>query len=121
MSDKFLDRLLHWSLVGAIGLGLFHASELLAAPDDARAHELVRLVREDCGSCHGLTLAGGLGPALLPATLQRRSPEFLVATVLNGRPGTAMPGWARFMSEDEARWVVDRLQRGFPELYANDR
>ena len=42
-----------------------------ASPDAARRAELVTLVRQDCGSCHGLTLKGGLGPAL--KSLGRRS------------------------------------------------
>ena len=37
------------------------------APEAERARELIHIVRQDCGSCHGLTLAGGLGPALTPA------------------------------------------------------
>lgn len=34
------------------------------APDASRSRELVRMVRQDCGSCHGMRLTGGLGPAL---------------------------------------------------------
>ena len=41
--------------------------------------------------------------------------ESLVATILHGRPGTAMPGWQRFMNEAEAGWIVARLKQGFPE------
>ena len=33
-------------------------------PGAERAAELVRIVRQDCGSCHGMRLTGGLGPAL---------------------------------------------------------
>jgi cytochrome c55X len=81
----------------------------------ARAGELVRLVRQDCGSCHGLRLKGGLGPALLPATLADKPAGSLVATVLGGRPGTAMPPWRGMLTEEEAEWIVARLQSGFPE------
>lgn len=35
-----------------------------APPTAQRQQELVRMVRQDCGSCHGLRLTGGLGPAL---------------------------------------------------------
>lgn len=79
-----------------------------------RERELVRIVRQDCGSCHGLTLAGGLGPALLPQALADKPVDALVATVMNGRPGSAMPGWGRFMDEAEAEWVVRALLAGFP-------
>lgn len=77
--------------------------------------ELIRLVRQDCGSCHGLTLRGGLGPALLPENLRDRPPDSLKSTILSGRPGTAMPPWQPFMTEAEADWIVAQLLRGFPE------
>ncbi len=106
----------------AIHVAVFVGAALIAAyasasiaADPARERELIRLVRQDCGSCHGLKLNGGLGPALLPSTLAGKPEEALVATVLNGRPGSAMPGWRRFMDEAEAAWVVRALIAGFPE------
>ncbi|MBZ0106010.1 MAG: cytochrome c [Sulfuricella denitrificans] len=84
-------------------------------PSLRRQADIVRLVRQDCGSCHGMTLAGGLGPALLPALLHDKPAESLVATILYGRPGTPMPPWGDFLSENEARWIVDKLQKGFPD------
>ncbi len=86
----------------------------LAAPDGPRERELVHLVRQDCGSCHGMTLKGGLGPALLPESLRDKPAESLKYTILQGRPGTPMPGWQRFVSDAEADWIVARLQTGFP-------
>ena len=80
-----------------------------------RRLELVRLVRQDCGSCHGLTLKGGLGPALLPADLQDKPDDYLKLVILHGRPGTAMPPWSRFLNESDADWVVANLKRGFPD------
>ena len=41
-----------------------------AAPDATRQAELRYLLKQDCGSCHGMTMKGGLGPALLPQTLK---------------------------------------------------
>ena len=83
-------------------------------PDAVRQKELVRLVRQDCGSCHGMTLQGGLGPALLPATLKDKPAEGLAATIYYGRPGTPMPPWKQFVSEAEASWIVDKLMTEFP-------
>ena len=85
-----------------------------AEPDAARQKELVRLVRQDCGSCHGMTLQGGLGPALLPATLKDKPAEGLAATIYYGRPGTPLPPWEQFVSEAEASWIVDKLMTEFP-------
>jgi cytochrome c55X len=84
------------------------------APAEPRRSEIVHMVRQDCGSCHGLTLKGGLGPALLPAALQEKDPEQLRFVVLHGRRGTAMPPWSRFLSEAEAAWVVELLRNGLP-------
>ena len=82
-----------------------------------RQSALIRLVRQDCGSCHGLQLRGGLGPALTPETLKDKPASSLVSTILYGRPGTPMPPWQNFLSEFEATWIVDRLQKGFPDAH----
>ncbi len=95
--------------------GLLVATPTLGAELSlARQAELVRLVRQDCGSCHGMRLTGGLGSPLTATALQDRFPPSLVATVLDGRPGTAMPPWRAFLSEAEATWIVAQLQAGFP-------
>jgi cytochrome c55X len=83
-----------------------------AEPGPAREAELVRLVRQDCGSCHGMTLRGGLGPPLTPAALADRPESMLAATIIHGRPGTPMPPWRPFLSEAEADWIAARLKRG---------
>lgn len=83
-----------------------------ADPGAQRQRELVTLVRQDCGSCHGMTLKGGLGPPLTPDALRDKPAESLVLTIVNGRPGTAMPPWRPFVSEAEAAWIVEQLQRG---------
>jgi cytochrome c55X len=82
-----------------------------------RQRELVQLVRNDCGSCHGLTLKGGLGSALLPESLREKPTEGLRETILRGRTGTAMPPWSAFISEIEANWIVEQLMKGFPDAY----
>ncbi|NDP41817.1 MAG: cytochrome c [Aromatoleum sp.] len=83
-----------------------------ATPDAARQRELITLLRQDCGSCHGMRLTGGLGPALTPEALKYRPAESLVATIVSGRPGTAMPPWRRFVSEAEAQWLVAQMMAG---------
>lgn len=93
-------------------LGL--AGTALAAPTE-RAPELIELVRQDCGSCHGMRLTGGLGLPLTAEALRDKPAESLVATILRGRPGTAMPPWQSIIDEADAQWIVERLQAGFPE------
>jgi cytochrome c55X len=85
------------------------------APPPARQTELVRMVRQDCGSCHGLRLTGGLGPALTPSSLRELPAESLAATIYHGRPGTPMPGWKTMLNETDAAWIAEQLQTGFPQ------
>ncbi len=86
---------------------------VLAEPISAqRRGELRHLILHDCGSCHGMRLTGGLGPALTPDALRERPPETITATVLHGRPGSAMPGWRSILSDAEAKWITDALQQG---------
>jgi cytochrome c55X len=84
------------------------------APDATRQRELVRMVRQDCGSCHGMRLTGGLGPPLDAARLAQWPLEALVATIYQGRPGTPMPGWAPLISREDTVWIAQQLQQGFP-------
>lgn len=91
------------------------AAALGAPPAPARRAELAELVRQDCGSCHGLTLKGGLGPSLEPAALAHKDSAQLSFVILHGRRGTPMPPWRGLLTEDEARWIVESLQRGLPQ------
>ena len=92
-----------------------------SAPDATRSVELVRMVRQDCGSCHGMRLTGGLGPALTREALADFPLDSLAAVIFHGRPGTPMPPWKAMLSEPEARWIAVRLQQGFPEESAGVR
>ncbi|MCW9089331.1 MAG: cytochrome c [Gammaproteobacteria bacterium] len=83
-----------------------------ATPSAERQAQLLYLLKQDCGSCHGMTLKGGLGPALLPQNLTGKPDAMLIQTVLDGRPGTAMPPWRTMLSHDEVRWLVDNLRKG---------
>ena len=96
-----------------LGLTLL-ATSAAATPTPTRQAELLHRLKHDCGSCHGLTLKGGLGPALLPAKLDGKDPDALTAIVLDGVRGTPMPPWRPELSPDEARWLVDRLLEGVP-------
>ena len=84
------------------------------APSTARQIELLNLVRQDCGSCHGLQLTGGLGLPLTPQVLKEKSPEVLKYVILYGRNGTTMPPWNPFITEAEAGWIVQMLMEGLP-------
>ncbi len=108
-------RPLHAGVVVSLALALPAVAHADSGVTPQRELKLVRMVRQDCGSCHGLLLTGGLGPPLTPAALRDWPVESLVATILNGRPGTPMPPWNRFVTEDEATWIARNLRNGFPQ------
>jgi cytochrome c55X len=77
--------------------------------------KLTALVRQDCGSCHGLTLKGGLGPALLPQNLAGQDEDAIASIILGGVPGTPMPPWRDLISDPDAHWIARNLKEGFPQ------
>lgn len=95
------------SAVALLALSLPLAAEV--APDRAKALE--HLVVQDCGSCHGLTMKGGLGRPLTADALAHAEPEGLAAIILDGIPGTAMPPWRPLLTEAEADWIAHYLLR----------
>ena len=90
------------------------ASAGVASADIApeRQAELLYLLKHDCGSCHGMRLEGGLGPALKPERFRQWDTEILAAAILHGRPGTPMPPWRPFITEPEAYWLAGQLKKG---------
>ena len=113
------ERLRHW-LAGAgqlalsagllwMGVDLAHAQNTPPAPAAAVAIDASALYQQHCAACHGTQRTGGMGPALLPESLERlRRPEAL-KVIVEGRPATQMPGFAATLSSTEiaalAGWI----------------
>jgi cytochrome c55X len=98
--------------IWVVSLALAASAGQAAAPDEGRAAELRNMLLQDCGSCHGLTFKGGLGPALLPEQLRDKPESYIADTILYGRPGTPMPPWRPFLTPEEARWLAHMLKEG---------
>ncbi len=81
-------------------------------PSLARQSELKHLLLHDCGSCHGITMKGGIGPALTVAALSNKSEAALLQTINYGRPGTPMPPWKNILSMTDIQWLVVTLKKG---------
>lgn len=77
-----------------------------------RKSELNNILIQDCGSCHGMTMKGGLGPALTPDVLKNKSRQMIEVTITYGRAGTPMPPWNTMFSKQEINWIVDTLYTG---------
>ncbi len=90
---------------------LLLATPALAEVPQGRAVELEHMVVQDCGSCHGLTMKGGLGRPLTPDTLAHAEPDGLALIILDGIPGTAMPPWRPLLTEEEALWIATWLKK----------
>jgi cytochrome c55X len=73
---------------------------------------LSNMVRQDCGSCHGLTLKGGLGRPLTAEHLASMDRETVKDIILFGIDETPMPGWLGLLSEPEADWIARALKTG---------
>lgn len=93
-------------------LGALWSGMTFADISTSRQAELMQLLTQDCGSCHGLTRKGGLGPALTREALADKAPVMLREVILHGRPGTPMPPWKSFMNAQEADWLVQVLIEG---------
>lgn len=103
---------MNWRALAVLGLSLASAAHAAEPPSPARAAALSHMLHQECGACHGLHLTGGLGSPLTAAALADKPADSLTATILDGRPGSAMPPWRPFVSADEARWLVEQLQQG---------
>lgn len=82
-----------------------------AEPDSQRQQQLQHLLKHDCGSCHGMTRKGGLGPSLEADRLGDKADDFLFLTIQQGRPGTPMPPWKSELSDDDIRWIIHLLRQ----------
>lgn len=101
--------------VTALTIAVLSQAANADALDLKRVGELTELIRQDCGSCHGMTLKGGLGRPLTPELLQDAPAEGLARIILDGVPGTPMPPWRGLLSEEEAMWMAEQLRKGLPE------
>jgi cytochrome c55X len=108
---RLLSSLAALAATAALGVAL---AATPATPGRERERRLTEFVRQDCGSCHGLTLKGGIGRALLPENLAHFDSATLAAVILDGVPGTPMPPWRGLLSDEDARWIAERLKEGFP-------
>lgn len=103
-----------------LALALFQVADAQAhdgrdlSQDQTSQEKLLKLVRQDCGACHGLRLTGGLGPPLTPQALARLPEDYIAAVILHGKPGTAMPPWMGLLDPSEAQWIAKLLLNGLP-------
>ena len=92
---------------------MLSAGHTAAAPiSDPRKAEIKNIILHDCGSCHGMTLKGGLGPNITASALQAKPSNYLFDTIRNGLAGTPMPPWLGILTEQEIHYLVELLTQG---------
>ena len=99
-------KIIHAAVALALAAGTATAqgqAQANTAPDPAA------LYQQHCAACHGASRTGGMGPALLPESLERlRRPEAL-KVIAGGRPATQMPAFGDKLQRDElnalAQWI----------------
>ena len=96
---------------GSIFLLLCVGTLSAATPSNDRQKSLNYMLKHDCGSCHGMTLKGGLGPSLLPQVLHDKghTVDSVSLIIHRGVPEKAMPPWGPLLDDDEIRWLAQRL------------
>ncbi|MDD2713661.1 MAG: cytochrome c, partial [Simplicispira sp.] len=98
---------------GLLWMGMDLANAQAPTPASAAAttsHPAIHaaaLYGTHCASCHGATRTGGMGPALLPESLERLRRPAALQVVREGRPATQMAGFAHALSAAEIEAVTD--------------
>ncbi len=83
------------------------ASGLVA---DTSAMDVEKVFEKECQGCHGPNHEGGVGSDLRPAVTAKKNAYELAAVILNGKAGTAMPGFKEKFSKADADKMVDYIQ-----------
>ncbi len=89
------------------------ATDSLSEPEVSikRQKQLMHLLLADCGSCHGMTLKGGLGPSLLAQDLKVKTNQQLFYIIKFGTTETPMPPWEQFLNDSEINWMINTLRQ----------
>jgi len=78
----------------ARGRRVFMPLLLACCATAAHAADPGAIYAQHCAACHGADRLGGMGPALLPESLERLRPAELASVLRDGRPATQMAGFA---------------------------
>ena len=95
-------------IIALAALLLVAAANLSA--DKTRQEEISYLLKQDCGSCHGLRMKGGLGPPLLASKLAGKPDEYLRIIIAKGSPANGMPPWEALLSDTDIDYLIHLLR-----------
>ncbi len=72
--------------------------------------DVEKVFEKECQGCHGPNHEGGVGSDLRPKVTEKKNAYMLAETILNGRPGTAMPEFKEKFTKADADKMVDYIQ-----------
>lgn len=101
-----------WRWITHIGLALsmfWFGWDFARAAAPEAAPDPIKLYDQHCAACHGPQRTGGMGPALLPESLERLKAKEALDVITNGRQATQMPAFGAHLSASEieslSRWI----------------
>jgi len=71
--------------------------------------DFAKVFEKECQGCHGPIHQGGVGSDLRPKALKKFNAQILADIIMDGKAGTAMPGWKHMFSRDDADGMIDWL------------
>lgn len=77
---------------------------------DTSKMDIEAVFEKECQGCHGPNHEGGVGSDLRPNIIKDKNSYELAEVILNGRAGTAMPGFKEKFTPSDADAMVDYLQ-----------
>ena len=121
-----------WRWISQIGLALAmmwmgwdmaHAQAAATPTTEVSPIKPQQLFTQHCAACHGAERLGGMGPALMPESLERLKPKEATSVITQGRAATQMPAFGDKLSAAEidslAKWIYTP-QEPRPQWAASD-
>ncbi|CAG2134346.1 nitrite reductase [Cupriavidus numazuensis] len=103
-----MNGILRW-IAACMLAGLCQTVAIGAQPASGSA---AALYSQHCAACHGPDRLGGMGPALLPESLERLRSAELATVLREGRAATQMPGFAGQLGDTELNDLAAWLRTG---------
>ncbi|WP_290643628.1 nitrite reductase, partial [Aquabacterium sp.] len=128
MSTDIVWRVLLAAAMLLMGWDMSHAAQTQASAPEAPASATSpqttpsaapiaaphQLFQQHCATCHGEQRTGGMGPALLPESLERLRKAEALKVITSGRPATQMPAFGDKLSEAQinqlATWIYTPVE-----------
>ncbi|WP_441616729.1 cytochrome D1 domain-containing protein [Cupriavidus sp. RAF12] len=131
---RAITATLRMARIAMVGLGVLAVCLSARAQPDSTALAPGALYQQHCAVCHGTDRLGGMGPALLPQSLERLKAKELDEVLRQGREATQMPGfatqipavaleqlarWLRTEPTESPHWTADEIRASRVVLHAD--